>query len=352
MPNWFESMKQSFEYYEVDPGTWKNKRKIDNIKTCTITRDSDAETLGSATFEITGDIGECYIRVYLVTFQNGITEKFPLGTYLVQTPSLSFDGKMQYTSIDAYTPLLELKESPPPYGYSILESTNIMDIAYRLCAEQVRAPVVKTENTAELSADFVSNMNDTWLTFLSDLIANAKYTFNLDEMGRILFAPKQDTASLQPVQTYDDDNSSILYPEITVNRDLYGIPNVIEVLYSDGNGHYYSRVSNDDENSPISTINRGREVVYRVSDPELVGNPTEHQIKEYAEQLLRELSSLEYTITYKHGYCPARVMDCVRLNYSKAGLIDVKAKVISQSIRCEPGCPVTEKAVFTKKLWR
>ena len=34
-----------------------------------------------------------------------------------------------------------------------------------------------------------------------------------------------------------------------------------------------------------------------------------------------------------------------------AGITDIKAKVVSQSIKCESGCPVTEKAVFTTKLW-
>ena len=63
------------------------------------------------------------------------------------------------------------------------------------------------------------------------------------------------------------------------------------------------------------------------------------------------MSSLEYTITYKHGYCPVRLGDCVRLNYTKAGIYNVKAKVISQNIECEAGCPVTEKAVFTMELW-
>ena len=81
------------------------------------------------------------------------------------------------------------------------------------------------------------------------------------------------------------------------------------------------------------------------------GDPTKNQIQEYAERLLRELSTLEYTISYTHGYCPVRIGDCVRLNYTKAELIGVKAKVISQSIKCESGCQVTEKAVFTKKLW-
>lgn len=351
MADWLSSMQQTFEYYIVDPATWKDTKKLDNVKTCSISRDAEVETLGSATIDITESVGECYMRIYLVTIQNGITEKHPLGTFLVQTPSSSFDGKIRDVSMDAYTPLLELKENPPPIGYSILRGDNVLDVAYRLVRENARAPVVATSNTTKLYTDFVANTNDTWLTFLTDLIANAKYAFDLDEMGRILFSPKQDTASLQPVWTYTDDNSSILYPELSMKHDLYGIPNVVEVVYSSGAKNLYARVANDDENSPTSTVNRGREIIRRVNDPELEGNPTSAQIQEYAEQLLRNLSTVEYTITYTHGYCPVRLGDCVRLNYSRAGIEGVKAKVISQSIKCEPGCPVTEKAVFTTKLW-
>lgn len=351
MPDWTKSMEQTFEYYIVDPGTWKDMKRIDTVKSCSISRDSGAETLGSATLYITETIGECYVRVYLITIQNGLTEKHPLGTYLVQTPSSSFDGKKQDNTLDAYTPLIELKENPPPLGYSILKGENIMKMAYQICRDNVRAPVVKADNDTELYNDFVANTNDTWITFTSDLISNAKYKLSLDELGRILFAPDQDTASLQPVHTYDDDNSSILYPEITVNHDLYGIPNVVEVVYSDANDIYYGRAVNDDENSPTSTVNRGREILHRVTNPSLSGIPTELQIQKYAEQLLREVSCLEYTVTYTHAYCPVRLNDCVRLNYERAGISNIKAKVISQSIKCEPGCPVTEKAVFTTKLW-
>lgn len=352
MVDWFSSMEQTFEYYIVNPETWKDARMLNNVKTCTITRDSTAETLGSATIDIADSIGECYIRIYLVTIQNGITEKHPLGTYLVQTPSSKFDGKTRSITMDAYTPLLELKENPPPLGYSILKGDNIMDIAYRIIRENARAPVLKTESTETLFRDFVAETNDTWLSFLTDLLANAKYVFDLDELGRILFSPKQDTASLQPVQTFDDSNSSILHPEVTVDHDLYKIPNVVEVVYSNGRDYYYSRVVNDDSNSPTSTVSRGREIIHRVTDPKLSGNPTEGQIEKYAEQLLRELSTLEYTITYTHGYYPVRIGDCVRLNYERAKLTNVKAKVIGQSIKCEPGCPVTEKAIYTTKLWR
>ena len=352
MPDWTKTMQQTFEYYVVDPGTWRDIKKIDYVLNSSISRDSTLETLGSASITVSESIGECYIRIYLVTIQNGAKEKHSLGTFLVQSPSYSFDGKIKNITLDAYTPLLELKENPTPLGYSILKGENILEIAYRIVREQVRAPVVKTQNDEILKTNFVANLDDTWITFVRDLIANADYSLALDDIGRILFTPNQDTMSLQPIWTYDDSNSSILYPDLTVDRDLYGIPNVVEVIYSYGTEYYYGRAVNDDPSSPISTINRGREITHRESNPNMLGNPSQRRVQEYAENLLKELSSLEYTVTYTHGYCPVRIGDCVRLNYKRAGIYGVKAKVISQNIKCESGCPVTEKAVFTTELWR
>jgi hypothetical protein len=352
MTDWSASMQQTFEYYVVDPVTWRDTKRIDTVRSCTIERDASSDTLGSATFTTTESLGECYVRVYLIAIQNGIREKVPLGTFLIQSPSTTFDGKVDSISTDAYTPLLELKENPTPLGYSLLKGERIMDRAYQITREQARAPVVGAEDEETLFDDFVSNTDDTWILFLKDLIANAKYEYALDEMGRILFAPVQETASMQPVWTYTDDNSSILYPEVTLDKDLYGIPNVVEVIYSNGSDYYYARVVNDDSNSPTSTINRGREILYRDTNPSLSGDPTRAQIKEYAERLLKSLSSIECTLSYTHGYCPVRLGDCVRFNYAKAGLTDIKAKVIHQSMVCTPGCQVTEKAIFTTKLWR
>lgn len=352
MPDWTQSMDQTYEYYIVDPGTWKDAVKLDNkIKDTTINRDESDSTLGSATINSIESLGECYVRIYLITIQNGVREKHPLATVLVQSPSENFDGKEKSISLDAYTPLIELKEKPPSIGYSIANGTNIMDIASRLTRENVRAPVVAGSGNSNLNCDFVSDLNDTWLTFLTDLIANDNFRFDLDAMGRIMFAPVQDVSSLQPVWTYTDDNSSILYPEISMDRDMYGLPNVVEVIYSTDTGYLYSKAVNDDENSPISTLNRGREIVYRVTEPELSGNPSQNQIDNYAKQLLRNLSCLEYRITYSHGYCPVRVGDCVRLNYERSGITDIKAKVISQTIQCKSGCNVSETAVFTTNLW-
>lgn len=350
--DWTKSMTQTFEYYIVDSGTWKDDMRLTNVTSCKIDRDDSSETLGSASFDVVDSVGEAYIRAYLVASQNGVTDKRPLGTFLVQTPSSSFDGKVRTVSMDAYTPLIELKENQPPLGYSILKGEKIMDYAYRIARENMRAPIAQAISDETLYDDFVSDISDTWLTFLIDLIANAEFSFDLDEMGRVLFAPYQELATLQPVWTFNDDNSSILYSDISMDHDLYGLPNVVEVIYSNGYGSYYARVVNDDVNSPLSTVNRGREIVYRESNPSFAGEPTNNQVQEYAEKLLKKMSTVEYTISYSHGYCPVRVGDCVRLNYERAGITDIKARVTSQSIECGVGCKVSETAVFTKKLWR
>lgn len=345
-------MQQTFEYYIVDPSTWKDRKRVDNVISSTINRDLSAETLGSASINITESLGECYIRIYLVTIQNGVREKHPLGTFLVQTPSYGFDGKIRNVTMDAYTPLLELKENQPPLGYFIPKDANILNMAYRLVRENTRSPVVETTGDDKLYVNFIANSDDTWISFVNDLLSNIDYSLYLDDVGRVLFTPNQEINTLQPIWTYDDSNSSILYPDLNIEHDLYGIPNVVEVVYSNGGQFYYARAINDDPSSMVSVRSRGREITRRISDPALSSTPDQNEVQQYAERALRELSSIEYTVSYTHGYCPVRIGDCVRLNYAKAGLQGVNAKVISQSIKCEPGCPVTERATFTVDLWR
>lgn len=353
MPDWTAGMQQTFEYYEVDPTSWKDMRRLTTVTNSSINRDAEAETLATASIDATEEFGEMYIRIYLKTIQNGIAESTPLGTFLIQTPNDKFDGSVHTFSYDAYSPLLELKDNPPPVGYFIPKGFNVMEMALTLCRENCRAPVTKADSTVTLVEDFVAEEGETWLDFLSDLIALADFEFALDDYGGILFMPIVESRALQPRAEYNDDNSSILYPDAEMKRDLYGIPNVVEVIYTSSNDTpKYIRVVNDDPNSPTSTISRGREVIHRDTSPSTNGKPTDVEMEDYANNLLSELSTLEYTVTYRHGYTPARLKEGVLLNYERAGYTDIKARIISQSISCEPGCPVDETAVYTINLWK
>lgn len=353
MIDWTASMQQTFDFYIVDPATWGNKRKLTEVTDCTITWSADDETLGSASIQSTELLGECYIRIYLICIQNGVRYEFPLGTFIVQTPEETHTGQVKKITMDAYTPLLELKDSAPPMGYTILRGTNSLSSVTEMVIDHARAPVVRVQSDKEVVDDLVADFDsDTWLTFASAILTDAEYQFGLDEMGRILFQAKPKLEAMTPIWTYTDDNSSILYPDVKLSRDLYGIPNVVEVLFSNDKYFEFARVENTDEDSPISIPSRGREVIHRVSNPEDLTNPTAEQVQDYATNLLSNLSSLEYTISYSHGYCPVRVGDAVWINYKKAGFTNIRALVTGQQIECKPGCPVTETAVFTTKLWR
>lgn len=351
MPDWTKTMQQTFEYYIVDTHTWKDKELITTIIDSKIDIDGSAETKGSATFNANIMIGESYIRVYLITIQNGIREKFPLGVYLIQTPSYSFDGSMINVTLEAYTPLIELKENSPDIGYFVPKGTNVMETVYNIINDNTRCPVINTTFDEDIFYDFVSNVNDNWLTLAKDLMATINHSIDLDELGRVIFKPIQKQDSIKPTWVYTDDNSSILYPAISIDNDLYGIPNVIEVVYSSEEEYLYVKVYNDDDNSPISIQNRGREIMHRVTNPELPGSPNMEKLNKYAVDLLKQLSTLDYTITYKHAYCPVKVGDSVILNYKHMGIENVKATVVKQSISCVPGTPVEETAIFSNKLW-
>lgn len=354
MPDWTQSMEQTYEFFKVDASSWKEKSPIRTITNCTVSRDSSQETLGSASFNSTEDLGECYVRVYLITRQNRIKERFCLGTFLTQTPEFNYDGRISDLSIDAYTPLLELKDCPPPLGYTIVKDTNTMDAAYDIIHANCRAPVtLPKEIKHTLIQDFVADTDDTWLSYTSDLIANADFQFGLNDRCEIVFEKIQDMKSLQPMYTFSDNNSSLLVPSIRDKRDLYGIPNVLEMLYiTNTNDYYYTVVENNDPNSEVSIPSRGRRVVKRETSPSFPGNPTEQEFKEYAKQYLKSLSTLEHTVTFSHGFVPeVRLGTCVRLNYTRAGLNNVRARIISQNIKCATGCVVEATATYTTELW-
>jgi len=353
MIDWTKSMRQTFEYYIVEPYTWFDIEQLTAIKSCSITRDLTLDTLGSASIESSDDLNDKYVRVYLIATQGDEKEKIPLGTFLAQSPSTSFDGKVHAVSHDAYTPLIELTEKPMAMGFAVRKGENVVRRARGILLDySLRAPVGDCEDATTLTGDFLSDPSDTRLTFVSDLLSNAKYSLGLDELGRLIFEPYKDLNALQPRWIYTDDNSSILYPELSASRDIFGVPNKVEVVFSSSKGDFLTSTEvNDDETSIVSYQARGRWIVRRDSSPDVVDGINQEQLDAYAHKKLVDLSSVDFELSYRHGYCPVRLGDCVMLNYRRADVRNTKAKVIKQVIDCIPGCPVQETAVFTKKLY-
>lgn len=345
------SVQRIYEFYKVDPISWLDTGSpIKIIRDCSITRDSTTNTKENATFNIDNVVGEFYIRVYMVSIQNHIKYKEPLGTFLLQTPAISFDGKVKNMTANAYSSLLELDEKIPGPGFTI-NGDNPLESIKNIVSENARAPLVATVTGSLSNGSFVSNDSDTWLSYLTELLDAIDYEFALDGYGKILLPPIININDMQPKWTYIDDENSILLPDITMNKDIYKIPNVLQVISSNSEDGKIVEVINDDINSQLSIQQRGRKIVKRIEAPEIYVGSSDEILYDYAKKQLKQMSTVDCTINYTHGYNNTRVGDCIRIKYRKAGFDDIKAKIQSQTIQCTPACTVNEVAICSINLW-
>lgn len=354
--DWALGMTQTYELYLVDPISWMDIRKIERfIPDASLTRDLSQDTRGSATINVDEDIGEAYVRLYLVATQyqhtTKVVEKIPLGTYLCMTPRTTYNRNTNTYSIEAYTPLIELTENNPPLGYTVIKNSNIANSVCNMLEDACRAPIVRTTSDAIIPYSYTTEDGESWLEYASALLNNASMYIDLTPEGRVIFQKTRAMSAMAPIWTYTTDNSSILLPEIQIETDYFDVPNVLEVTYSDANVCFTSVIKNEDPNSPASIQNRGREIVYRDTNPSISGTPSQEYFDQYVKDELRSLSTITCKLTYTHGYCPVTIGDCVLIDYPKAGLNKVKALVTSQVYTCQTGIQVKETATFTKKLW-
>lgn len=348
MIDWTRPMYQSFEYYKVDPGTWSDMEQITSITSCTIDYDISSNTIVSANVESYGALGEWYVRVYLVADQRGEIIKEPLGTFFLQTPNDNYDGSNHKVSYDGYGPLIELNWSYPPMGYYVEKYTDIIRTVMDLTDDNSRAIVYESDLFEYIGYDFVCDPSESWLTYLSGLLNEVGYSYSTYGDGIISIVSIEDIFSNSIAWVYTDDNSSIIYPEVTIDGDLFSVPNVVEIVYTQNEKYFFSRAVNDNKNSPISVVNRGYELVHRITDPSLYGTVTQHDVDEYAKTVLEEVSTIEYTLTYSHAYNGVRINDYVIIDYQAAGLTNIQAKVVAQSISCQASCPVQETVKYKR----
>ena len=377
--DWSKGMQQTFEYYTVDPNTWYDVLCLTNIISCSLTHDSSSEMRGHASITTSEPLDENYIRIYMRVRQNGINQRFCLGTYLFIVSSDSFNGKRHSYTYTGYTPLIELKEKLAPLGYNVIGITGekpellpprtaptVTDEISRVIGQYSR---LKLENNVlierPLLNNFVSGTSDTWLAVVNNLLTAStlqQYELSVDNWGAVRIKEAITVYNEKHVYEYDDGNSSILLPTLDLTDDMTDIPNVVEVIYT-GNGNKdigYVRkvVKNEDTRSIVSIPSRGREiwrrfVISNIAMPlgEVTRDAIEDQVEGQAKRLLEAASTIRKTIQYSHGFNGVEVGDTVLFNYERAGFTGIKAKVVSQTINCKPGCQVDETAVYTKRLW-
>lgn len=341
---------QRFRYMLVDPDTWQDTAELDGITSCEVTWDESADTLISASVSSDGDMpdGERIVRVYHEAEQGGERSRDCLCTLVAQTPRWSVDGSTESYTMACYGSLLDLKDDQPPIGFSVASGTDPLQAAATVAKAHMRAPVIAPTTGRAMEEPWVAEDDDSWLDVVSCLASLGGCRIMVDSFGRLRFEPVKRTSAMAATRTFDDSNSSVMLPDVSVETDMYGVPNVVEVVWSESGRSVSATAVNRDETMGTSLPRRGRTVLNRIVNPDEIGaGTTKAGAQAVADARLSELAHREQQVSFAHAilFPLPELGDCVRLVYEKFG-IDCRAVVRKQTIACDVGATVSTTATW------
>ena len=350
--DWTAPMTRRARYFEMNPATWRDVAELDGVESCSTLWDLTLPTLGSASFKLPPVRRETWIRVYVHAEQDGETADVAAGAWLVPPSDSDWAGARLTATADGYTPLKELDDDGPSYGWTVDSGEDALAAAAAICAAHCRAPVVPPAAEAALEEPYSAGDGMSWLGYVRALLDKVGWEVMVDGMGRILFEPVRDAAALSPVMWLEVSEDSIMYPDLHDADGLRDVPNVVRVVYSEASRCLVGEAVDDDPLSPSSTVSRGRRVLHREDSPALPDNPTQGDVDDLAARILAEKGAAQHTVTVRHGFHPdARIGRGVGIDVQPADVM-ARAKVISQQIDMTPAMAVTAQLSYSRNMRR
>lgn len=317
--NWSKGLSASYYAYILDPITWRETEKL-NIIGGSISR-SDDGLRESADITIIGFEGtERWVRVYLDASQDGASAHVPLFTGLAVSPEREIEGNYEENTLECYSVVKPAQDILLDRGHYVPADINGATVIRNLLSV-IPSEVVTIGAAPDIRTSIVAEEGETRLSMVDKVLDVINWRMRILGDGTIELSPHP----IEPIADFDPLLNDIIEPSITVSRDWYDCPNVFRAIQ----GNLVAIARDDNPNSPLSTVSRGREIWSEETSPSL---NTGEGISEYAKRRLKELQSVDVVASYTRRFVPdVTIGDLVRLHYPSQGLEGV-FKITSQSI--------------------
>ena len=333
---WGKGFTASYYAYIVDAKTWRETELL-QITDGSISRTGSGLRDSADITCINYSDREQYVRLYLDVQQGGASEHVPIFTGLTSAPSRDIDGVLETNKIECYSVLKPAEDVLLQRGYYVPAEVDGGRIIQELLTV-TPAPVEIIGEPPALQTSVIAEDGENHLTMVDKVLEAINWRMRILGDGTIQIVPPAEGAT----RTFDPFTADVIEPTLTITRDWYECPNVLRAV----SGDLVAVVRDDSENSPLSTVNRGREVWAEESNVSL---NTGESISEYAIRRLKELQLIETTASYSRRYDPdVLVSDRVRLNYPRQGLNGVY-EITSQKIDLGYGCTTDEEVKYVGK---
>lgn len=326
----------SAQYYAefVDPQTWRDIERFEitggNIKRT----DSGLRCSADVSCVNYQQNAERYIRIWLDTEQSGSSAHVPLFTGLAQAPERKIDGTLITNPLTCYSVLKAAQDVLLPLGYYVPAGVQGAQFVKQLLSEVMPAPITVIGSSQPLSKYIIAEDKENHLSMSEKILTAINWRLRVLGDGRVIVCSAAQDISAR----FDPLENDVIEPQLRAVNDWYSCPNVFRAIINDT-----SAVARDDNpNSPLSTVNRGREVWAEERDCDLADNET---LAKYAQRRLEQEQRRYLAVDYNRRFHPDVVAsDLVSLHYPAQGLEGV-FYVSSQTIQLGWGARTSEEVV-------
>lgn len=330
--DWNKGFSARYYMTLVDPVSWRDTERIE-IVSGNISR-SGGSLMEAADFELTElPPSDSWIRIYLDARQTGDDAREALFTGILSAPSVSWNGVIKTYRTECYSVLKPAADMLMQRGWYAPAEMNGAELAAKLLSIGT-LQVEYEDNAPTLASNIVAEDGESNLTMAHKILDAIGWRIRITGRGEINICPQADSVS----QTFDALENDSIELAVTDSHDWFGCPNVFRAVSDD----LTAIARDDDEDSPLSTVSRGREIWMEESSANLNENES---IAEYAVRRLKEEQSLAREISYTRRFWPdLYIGDIVRIHHP-AQNIDADFRINSQRIELTHGGRTAEGAV-------
>ncbi|WP_419962187.1 hypothetical protein [Psychrobacillus sp. BM2] len=228
---------------------------------------------------------------------------FPLGVFLLSTPTRKDELASVHREIEAYDLSLILRDDKFLDRHTIVEGTNYYDAIIAILRSSGIYYYNIEQTTKNLPRTIEFDPGTEKLEAINELLSQLNYTpLFVDEEGyfvsRAYISPSERSADY----AYIDDEQSVTLIGAEEELDTFNVPNIFTVVRSnEEEWPLTSTYTNNNPNSPLSTVNRGRNIVdFR----EITDIADQAALDAYVQRIAFEASQIYGRIQFKSALMP------------------------------------------------
>lgn len=343
--DWSRGYSAHWRVFEVNPNTWADAGLLANVTTLQVERSCDgtAPLLESGSIDIDSPIGEDfqerYLRIAMTAEQDGSSERVDVVTLLCTATGGTVDYGFNEQSLDGRSVLYPASVKRVLTGSYAPKGADGAEWAKNALEEAITAPV-QVNGSFTLDTNVVFDVGKSYLECVWQVLDAGNFCMTIQGNGTVVIQPIPSTPDLM----LDNSNAKLLHHSIDQDLDFSDIPNAYTAIEE----FESATVENNDSASETSIISRG--YIHDVVDtsPTRVNGET---LAQYVRRRLQEESTVKDTRTYKREYFPGVLpFSIVRGSAASVGM-DGDLRIISQSLTCDKGITVNEKAAKEVRTW-